>query len=222
MTTMLKLFTTVFLALSATISALAQTPKDVKYVYTEASDLNLIGKILKDTPNPYHRVDTIRYKGFTKRENQQVRCSAGLAVLFKTNSSTISVKADYAYMNDHNSTMGVATRGFDLYIKKDGKWLYAYSRCNSIDNARKGKELILLKDMDDSMKECMLYLPIYSEMNSVKIGVEEGAVIETQYRPADSQSGLQRKLQDAALFWRGALRCRCRCFHFRCLLESGC
>jgi hypothetical protein len=49
---MLKLFTTVFLALSAAISALAQTPKDVKYVYTEASDLNLIGKILEDTPNP--------------------------------------------------------------------------------------------------------------------------------------------------------------------------
>ena len=190
MTTMLKLFTTVFVVLSATISALAQTPKDVRYVYTEASDLNLIGKILEDTPNPYHRVDTIRYKGFTKRENQQVRCSAGLAVLFKTNSSTISVKADYAYMNDHNSTMGVATRGFDLYIKKDGKWLYAYSRCNSIDNARKGKELIMLKDMDDSMKECMLYLPIYSELNSVKIGVEEGAVIESLESPFRHRIGI--------------------------------
>ena len=190
MTTMLKLFITIFVALFATISALAQTPKDVKYVYTEASDLNLIGKILKDTPNPYHRVDTIRYKGFTKRENQQVRCSAGLAVLFKTNSSTISVKADYAYMNDHNSTMGVATRGFDLYIKKDGKWLYAYSRCNSIDNARKGKELILLKDMDDSMKECMLYLPIYSELNSVKIGVEEGAMIESLESPFRHRIGI--------------------------------
>ena len=187
---MLKLFTTVFVVLSATISALAQTPKDVRYVYTEASDLNLIGKILKDTPNPYHRVDTIRYKGFTKRENQQVRCSAGLAVLFKTNSSTISVKADYAYMNDHNSTMGVATRGFDLYIKKDGKWLYAYSRCNSIDNARKGKELVMLKDMDDSMKECMLYLPIYSELNSVKIGVEEGAVIESLESPFRHRIGI--------------------------------
>ena len=49
MTTILKLFTTIFVALSATISALAQTPKDVRYVYTEASDLNLIGKILEDS-----------------------------------------------------------------------------------------------------------------------------------------------------------------------------
>lgn len=58
-----------------------------------------------------------------------------------------------------------------MYIKKDGKWLYAYSGCNSMANARKGKEIIILKDTDDSMKECMMYLPIYSELNSVKIGV---------------------------------------------------
>lgn len=190
MTTMLKLFTTIFIALFVAISTLAQTPKNVKYVYTEASDLNLIGKILEDTPNPYHRVDTVKYKGFTEKENLQVRCPAGLAVLFRTNSTTISIKADYAYLAEHNSTMSVATRGFDLYIKKDGKWLYAYSRCNSMENARKGKELIMLKDMDGNMKECMLYLPIYSELNSVKIGVEEGAVIESLESPFRHRIGI--------------------------------
>ena len=187
---MLKLFTTIFIALFVAISTLAQTPKNVKYVYTEASDLNLIGKILEDTPNPYHRVDTVKYKGFTEKENLQVRCPAGLAVLFRTNSTTISIKADYAYLAEHNSTMSVATRGFDLYIKKDGKWLYAYSRCNSMENARKGKELIMLKDMDGNMKECMLYLSIYSELNSVKIGVEEGAVIESLESPFRHRIGI--------------------------------
>ena len=42
-----------------------------KYIYTEASELNLIGKIHKQTPNPYHRVDTVKYKGFTHGENIQ-------------------------------------------------------------------------------------------------------------------------------------------------------
>ena len=70
------------LALMA-ISLCAQTPKNVVYTFTEASDLNLIGKIHEDTPNPYHRVDTVKYKGFTEGENRQVRCPAGLAVLFK-------------------------------------------------------------------------------------------------------------------------------------------
>ena len=50
------------------VTAGAQTPKDVKYVFTEASELNLIGKIHDGTPNPYHRVDTIKYKGFTDKE----------------------------------------------------------------------------------------------------------------------------------------------------------
>ena len=162
------------------IAAGAQTPKNVKFVFTEASDLNLIGKIM-DTPNPYHRVDTVKYKGFTKGENEQVRCSAGLAVLFRTNSSVISVLADYGYMNHDNSTMGISLRGYDLYIRKDGEWLYAASQA-----AGRGWEennLVLIKDMDDSMKECMLYLPIYSEEYSVKIGVQEGSVLESMESP---------------------------------------
>ena len=57
-------------------ASFAQTPKNVKYTFTEASDLTLIGKLFPDTPNPYHRVDTVKYKGFTKSENLQVRQSS--------------------------------------------------------------------------------------------------------------------------------------------------
>ena len=49
-----------FAAATLTISALAQTPKDVNYVFTEASELNLIGKIHDNTPNPlYFTVSTL-------------------------------------------------------------------------------------------------------------------------------------------------------------------
>lgn len=69
---------------SAWVSAFSQ-----EYKWVEASDLNLIGKIMPDTPNPYHRVDTLKYKDFTTGENAQVRCSAGLAVLFRTDPRNI-------------------------------------------------------------------------------------------------------------------------------------
>lgn len=162
-----------------TISAAAQTPKNVKYTFTEATDLNLIGKLM-DTPNPYHRVDTCRFKGFTKGENEQVRCSAGLAVLFRTNSSTISVKSEFGYMNHGENTMGIALRGYDLYIKNaDGEWVYAASKADGRDRGN----CVLIKDMDRNEKDCMLYLPIYSEEYSVKIGVEEGAAIEALESP---------------------------------------
>ena len=167
----------------------AQTPKDVNYVFTEASDLNLIGKILKDTPNPYHRVDTVRYKGFTKGENNQVRCAAGLAVLFKTNSSTISVKTEYGYEYNAVNTMPLAYRGYDLYIKKDGKWLWAGAGATNA-GAKSKDNKVIIKDMDRDEKECMLYLPIYCELLSVKIGIEEGAKIESLESPFRHRVGI--------------------------------
>ena len=185
--TIMKRLTVILAMALIAISAGAQTPKNVKYAYTEASDLNLIGKII-DTPNPYHRVDTVRYKGFTKGENEQVRSSAGLAVLFKTNSSVISVLADYGYMNRATNTMGISLRGYDLYIKKDGEWLYAASK--AAGNGKEEDNLVIIKDMDDSMKECMLYLPIYSEAYSVKIGVQEGAVLESIESPFRHRIGI--------------------------------
>lgn len=169
------------LLMSVSVIVFAQTPKNVKYSFTEAYTLNLIGKIHKETPNPYHRVDTIKYKGFSKGENAQVRCSAGLAVLFKTNSSVITVQTDYGYMNRGANTMGVSLRGYDLYIKKDGEWLYAASKANP--DGKDEQNLVLIKDMDDTMKECMLYLPIYSEEYSVKIGTQEGSLIESLDSP---------------------------------------
>ena len=166
----------------------AQTPKDVKYVFTEASELNLIGKIHKETPNPYHRVDTVKYKGFTKGENRQVRCPAGLAVLFKTNSTTISVLTEYGWQNDMSTTMPLAYRGYDLYIKDGGQWRWAAAKNASVK--KHDSNVVLISNMDGQEKECMLYLPIYSEVYSVKIGVQEGASIESLESPFRYRIGI--------------------------------
>ena len=171
------------------VAALAQTPKDVKYIFTEASDLNLIGKIHKETPNPYHRVDTVKYKGFTTGENRQVRCPAGLAVLFKTNSSVITVQTDWGWEYSSVATMPIAYRGYDLYIKKDGKWLWAAAYAPK-HGAESEKNMVLIKDMDNSEKECLLYLPMYSEIYSCKIGTQEGSFIESIESPFRHRIGI--------------------------------
>ena len=157
--------------LSATLSA---------QVFTEASDLTLIGKII-DTPNPYHRVDTVKYKGFTKAENLQVRCPAGLAVVFRTDASSITLRATGDFSYQANNTMRIASHGFDLYIRKDGEWLWAAACCPAPRNPQAPMELI--KDMAPGMKECLLYLPIYSGLTSLKIGVPEGARLEPMESP---------------------------------------
>ena len=154
-------------------------------IYTEASDLTLTGKLI-DTPNPYHRVDTVRFKGFTKSENNQVRNSAGIAVAFRTNSPTISVLTKYGDVGWPNNTGGYSARGYDLYIRRDGQWIWAGAGCPGDLE----KPFNLISGMDGTMKECLMYLPILSEEHSVKIGVTEGSVLEPLPNPFRGRIGI--------------------------------
>jgi len=183
----MKRFIVIAAGILAAVSLFGQTPAHVKYVYTDASSLNLIGKI-SETSNPYHRVDTCKYKGFTNSENNQVRCSSGLAVLFTTNSSTISVKTVYGFLYTGTTTNWVAHRGYDLYIKKDGEWIYAKSGVAPM--GKEGDNAVIIKNMDRSEKECMLYLPLYSEEKSIKIGVEDGATLKPLESPFRHRIGI--------------------------------
>ena len=151
------------------------------YHYIEASELTLTGKVFPDTPNPYHRLDTARFHGFNKEELKLVLESSGIAVAFRTDSPSIRVLPVYVRPYFGGGTTGFAGRGFDLYIRKDGKWLWAASGLQN-DNAL-DKPVSLIKDMDGGVKECLLYLPVRSEMASVKIGVEEGCLLEPLPRP---------------------------------------
>ena len=160
-------------ALLLTTSLTAQQPA---IVYTEASDLTLTGKLFPDTPNPYHRLDTVRFKGFTPKENEQVRNSSGIAVAFRTDARSLTLLTRYGYKGFPTNTNGISARGFDLYIRRDGQWVYAASNVPS--DAKLEKPFTLIKAMPAGVKECLLYLPLYSEEYSVKIGVEQGAMLE--------------------------------------------
>ena len=150
-------------------------------VYTEASSLTLTGKLMP-TPNPYHRVDTVKYKGFTPGENRQVRASAGMAVAFVTDSPYILVKASGDLSYNSPNTMRLASIGFDLYIRKDGQWLWAGA---GAPNPKKLQEpaKIVQHMAPGVMRECLLYLPIYSDLSSVQIGIKEGCTIKAMENP---------------------------------------
>lgn len=165
-------FITVALLLSCVLSVSAQ--KQI-----EASTQNLIGKPFELTPNPYHRVDTLVYKGFNRTENRQVRCPAGMAVLFKTNTRNIHITTKWGYVYSSNSTMPISYKGYDLYIKNaDGQWQYAASGSSKAYKSERIETFALIENMDGTMHECMMYMPMYSEVISCKIGIDDDAVIE--------------------------------------------
>ena len=61
-----------------------------EYRYTDAQSLTVVSKLLP-TENPYHRIETSGYDGFTSGEKTQCRQSAGIAIAFRTNSDYIGV-----------------------------------------------------------------------------------------------------------------------------------
>ncbi len=169
-----------FLLLLVAISSLRA--QDLKYI--EASTLNLIGKPLPNTPNPYHRIDTLVFKGFNKTENEQVRCPVGMAVLFRSNTSNISISTDWGYIYNSVSTMAIAYKGYDLYIKNsNGEWQYAASGAGKENEKGKTDTFKLIENMDGKMHDFMLYMPMYSEINSCKIGIDPNASIEPLESP---------------------------------------
>lgn len=162
--------------LASAINAPAQRKEASQLV--NALELTMIGRPFPDAP-PYHRLDTALVKGMNASQNQQARCSAGLALLFRTNSSYIDLIPSYRWKHRRDNMTGIASSGFDLYIKRGGQWIYAGTTIPS-----EGDSVThLVWDMDTSTKECLLYLPLYSELSNLKIGIGQGAAISSVPNP---------------------------------------
>ena len=167
------------LAVMMLFVAIVATAAKPKIAYTPGKDLTLIGKLM-ETPDRYARVDTVKYTGFDKyqrtRLNQE---SAGLALVFKTNSDAVWVKYDFKYRHHAANGTDIASAGADLYIRRNGKWLYAGSAAPN----GKNDPFELVANMAPGEKECLLYLPLRSIVNEVEVGVTEGSKIEPMANP---------------------------------------
>lgn len=162
------------------IWSIAFTPaiaKPLKFI--PGSDLTLIGK-LKPTPDRYARVDTLVYKGFNDYQRRQLNQeSAGLALVFNTNSSCIQVNFDYKHRHHAYNGTDVASAGADLYIFRDGKWVYAGSGVPSAE----GKPVSLVANMAPGEKKCLLYLPLRSIISEAYVGIDSTATITPASNP---------------------------------------
>lgn len=172
---MRKLFLLIAI-LAASLTAFGQD----EYDFVEASDLTLLGKVFPDTPNPYQRMDFTRFGGWTEKDINLLEMPSGIIVSFKTDSPVIAVKPEFTLISNTNGA-GFAARGFDLYIKQDGEWLWAggCSYNSNVDLETETQKIRkLVNHMDDSLKECLMYLPTESKLSGLQIAVQKGAVLE--------------------------------------------
>ena len=162
-----------FLGFFVTGAALTQT-------YYPAQELTMVGKVM-DTPAPFHRIDTLRYPDIPAVVKDKGIASAGLAISFRSNSNAIYAKwctnSQYSIPN----MTSIAYRGVDLYIKKDGAWQYAgVGMSQNGGNCNSAK---LVDHLGQEEREFLLYLPLYSETQSLEIGVDEGASMKAGAQP---------------------------------------
>jgi len=147
--------------------------------YTDAGSLMLIGKA-KRTDSIYQRIDSMETRLMPTPVKALAKRSAGIAVLFETNSRIIRAKwklAEEVYLTNMTP---IGHSGLDLYCLRNGKWQYV-----NVAKPTKGiiQDQVIIQNMDSSLKQFMLYLPLYNSVNDLQIGVEEKATLKTPAAP---------------------------------------
>ncbi len=150
-----------------------------KMVYTDAQRLTMVGKA-EESRIFFHRLDTSAHKDIPNIMRMLATRSAGLAISFTTNSTTVSAKWCTSKQATADNMTGIAFEGMDLYIKRSGRWQFAGVARHV---SHECSESVMVENMEAGQKECLLFLPTYDETLSLSIGVDKGAIIEGGDQP---------------------------------------
>lgn len=149
-----------------------------KIIYTDATTLTLVGKAIP-TNSFYHRIDTLIYNSMPASVKKLFTNSAGLSIAFTTNSDFIEAKWCVTDKKAKDNMTPIAQKGLDLYIKQDGKWQFAgVGKPSGICS-----NSLIVKNMNNKEKECLLYLPLYDEIKQLEIGISPDAGIRPLPNP---------------------------------------
>ena len=147
--------------------------------YVDAATLTLVNKP-HATKQPFHRVEVADYPDLSKTVRLYYTYSTGVAVVFRTDSRTISARWTTTDRKPSTHMTGLSQKGMDLYIKRDGEWVFAGIARPGLGADHKAT---LVEHMDGTEKECLLYLPLFDEVKTLEIGVDAGARIEAAPNP---------------------------------------
>lgn len=155
-----------------------------KISYYDASELNVIGKALP-TSKTFTRIDTSKYHFNDKLIDEYACHPTGMAVLFTTDSPFIRAKWQTSPANARENMTAIGQKGLDLYIRKDGEWVFAgVGRPQMVRGPEYSHhESEIVKEMAPGRKECLLYLPLFDRLDSLFIGIAEGSSIEPMDNP---------------------------------------
>lgn len=151
--------------------------------WVDASSFDVYGKAIP-TEKPFVRIDTKVFPLETDYINRQARQTAGLFLHFKTDSKSVSARWTTSEKNSGDNMTAIGQKGLSLYMMLDGKWQLAGVGRPSMKKAPfTNHEHKMIACTPEGENEFLLYLPLYDTCESLEIGIDEGASIESLPNP---------------------------------------
>lgn len=152
---------------------------NAQVVYYNADQFPLLGKTSDETETRYERLPAY-LKEVTRPPVWNLgKNSAGLAIRFNSNSSSISAKWEVLGDNRMNHMTETGIKGLDLYAWEGDHWRPVKAALPS----GKVNERTIISNMTPEEREFMLYLPLYDGVVSLEIGVDSTAYIAPPVLP---------------------------------------
>ncbi|HLP11696.1 MAG TPA: SGNH/GDSL hydrolase family protein [Flavobacteriales bacterium] len=139
--------------------------------FYDASQFDIDGKYHNEKnynrlPSTYDKIVRPEVFGLSKN-------SAGISVRFSTNSASLTVKWKLLANTVLKNMNKIGISGIDVYCLVNGVWQYVNT---GIPNGTTNSAAIV-SNMDTTMKDFLINLPLYDIVESVEIGVEKSAKI---------------------------------------------
>ena len=174
----------VLLLLVVGVSSLrAENKKAENLKFVDATTLNLGGHTMQTEKSPYFRFDCEPYKFDVKNIIRYSRYSTGLYVTFKTTSSRVWATWENVSRQVSDNMTPIFQLGMDLYIRDKGEWVFCAVGRISTNPEKNNRTRELIANLPEGEKEFLLYLPCWSEVTKLEIGVDKNASIEPLVEP---------------------------------------
>ena len=150
-----------------------------------ALDLRVINKGWENTSRDYTRLPAWLEDSVRPTLWERSQCSAGIAVRFATNSTAVGVKYRLLWNTRMPHMADTGLKGTDLYIHHSGApefvgdngWRHVNTNRPSMNKEQMWNDKVYVENLDTTMKEFMIYLPLYDGVEELYVMVDSGAVI---------------------------------------------
>ncbi|RZF59489.1 SGNH/GDSL hydrolase family protein [Sphingobacterium corticibacterium] len=137
-----------------------------------SSKLTIQGRAFPESP-AFHRIDTAKYANLPITVKQLYTHAAGLFITFRTNSTKLSIDWETADAALGNNSTPIMSRGFDAYVKEPDGWRFAGVARPNLKKAESSYTIV--ENMEKTEKEFLLYFPLYKELRSFQLRIDEEA-----------------------------------------------